>query len=156
MENQTRKLKMHIRNGKENMFKKKEQVLISRNVTMSTRLRLLKCYVPCTLLHCCKCWTISKAITRTFTRLQKCGFITECSGSHWATRFQWRDRNRKPIITTTTMVVAKMTNTRMAIIEFLKCHMVVTRTAASGIDGKRSRWRRWLTFMDRQERECDV
>ena len=41
------------------VYKKMEQVLHSKTVTIATRLRLLKCYVWSTLLYCCEAWTIN-------------------------------------------------------------------------------------------------
>jgi len=41
-------------------YKKLERVLTSKSVSMTTRMRLLKCYVWSTLLYGCESWTISK------------------------------------------------------------------------------------------------
>ena len=43
-----------------NIFHKMEKVLTSRAVNVSTKLRLLKCYVWSTLLYECESWTISQ------------------------------------------------------------------------------------------------
>ena len=41
-------------------FNKMSPILKNRNISMNTKMKVLKCYVWSTLLYGCECWTITK------------------------------------------------------------------------------------------------
>ena len=47
-----------------NAFNNMKSVLLSRNISINTRMRLTKCYVWSTLLHGVETWTITKTLTK--------------------------------------------------------------------------------------------
>ena len=62
-----------------NVFNNMKSVLSSRNISINTRMRLIKCYVWSTLLYSAETWTITETLTLTKElMLLKCGHTDKC------------------------------------------------------------------------------
>jgi len=79
-----------------NIFHNIEKVLTSRAINMSTKLRLLKCYVWSTLLYGCESWTVSQRM-KSKLEATEMWFYDVCCVLHALIKCQMKKYFKEPI-----------------------------------------------------------
>ena len=67
-----------------NTFNNMKHVLSSRNISINTRMRLMKCYVWSTLLYGAETWTITKTLTKRIDAFEMWTY-------RWMLRISWKE-----------------------------------------------------------------
>jgi len=125
-------------------------VLQSKSVTMSTRLRLLKCYVWSTLLYCCEGWIISKTME---SRL----LVTEMWFLSRMLKISWKDKvpNEevlRRVNTSRQLMLTIVTRQIRFVGHVARKEKLKYLTLTGKVEGKRARGCQRLTFLSWLER----
>jgi len=129
-----------------NAFSKMKPLFTNHNVTLSTKLRVLKCYVWSLMLYGCECWTISKEIQG---KLE----ATEMWFLRRILKISWREmKTNKEVLEMAGTDRTLMNTIRKRQLEFLG-HVIRKKemehlTLTGKIEGKRSRGRQRRTLLD--------
>ena len=127
-------------------FEKMHKVLTSRNINITGRLRLTKCYVWSTLLYGAETWTLSKATVKNLEAFEM-----------WTYRrimkISWKEyKSNKEVlnmINSKRMLVDMIKRKKLAYFGHLVRRDNIQRLLLDGkIDGKRSRGKQRLTWAD--------
>ena len=127
-------------------FQKMKSILANRNITMTTKIRILKTYIWSVLLYGCECWTINKEIER---KLE----AAEMWLIRRMMRISWTDkRTNESVLKEANLERSLIKTLRRRQLEFLGhvCrHKGLEHVAITGkIEGKRSRGRQRITFIE--------
>ena len=141
----TTEIRKRIAMAKET-FQKMKPILTNRNVTMTTKTRILKTYIWSVLLYGCECWTINKVMERKLEAAEM-WFIRRML------RVSWTDKKtNEAVLKEANLERSLMKTLRQRQLKFLGhvCrHKGLEHLAITGkIEGKRSRGRQRITFIE--------
>ena len=142
---------MHNRNKKKNCngqryFPKMKPILANRNISMGTKLKVMKTYVWAVLLYGCECWTMNSEVVK---KLE----ATEMWFIRRMLRISWMEkRSNESVLKEANLERTLLKTIRQRQLQFLG-HIYRNRglehLAITGkIEGKRSRGRQRVTFVN--------
>ena len=127
-------------------FQKMKSVLTNRNITMTTKLRVLKAYVWAVLLYGCECWTLNKETTRKLEAVEM-WFLRRIM------RISWTEKRTNDSILKEANIERSLIKTiRKRQLEFLG-HICRKKdleylSITGKIEGRRSRGRQRTTYIE--------
>ena len=141
----TSEIKKRIAMSKD-AFQKMKPILTNRNITMATKIRVLKTYVWSVLLYGCECWTINKETEKKLESAEM-WFIRRIM------RISWMDKkSNESVLKDANLERSLIKTIRRRQLQFLghNCrHKGLEYLSITGkIEGKRSRGRQRITFIE--------